>query len=376
MADLRDARFALRSLLGSKGSTLVAVTTLALAIGATTAVWSVVRAVLLQPLPYRDPDRLMLVSAEHPSNGYRHVPLSGPEIAELRKRSRTVEAVAGLWPTSAALVEDGQPRPISLGLATANLFAVLGVEPAAGRLFVVDDEGAGAPPRVVLGNALWHERFAGDPGVIGRTLRIDGGWGFDGGSFTVVGVAPSSLLLSLPADAGVPPRLDAWIPCRSATADAPRAQFFLRTIARLRRVSIPSRPIRRSARSARQIECEHSGLATTDAGSSRRSFTRRPSAAVRRTTLVLLGAVAFVVLSPAPTSADCCSRDSSHRRRELAMRAAIGATRGQLAHAASLRMPAGGRSRPVCSASCSRASLCARSTRSPALQRRDSRSRS
>src|SRR6185436_16105286 len=99
-------------------------------------------------------------------------------------------------------VEDGQPRPIALGLATTNLFPLLGIEPAAGRLFVPEDEGVGSPPSVVLGYGLWRDRFGGDPGVVGRTLRIDGGWGFDGGSFTVIGVAPASLLLALPADAG------------------------------------------------------------------------------------------------------------------------------------------------------------------------------
>ena len=144
---LRPFRFAARSLWRSRGFTLTAVVTLALAIGAATAVWSVVAALLLRPLPYRDPDRLVYISSELPQGGYRHAPLSGPEIADLRERSRTLEAVAGLWPTTGAMVEDGRPRPISLGLATANLFPLLGVEPAAGRLFVAEDEGVGAPPQ-------------------------------------------------------------------------------------------------------------------------------------------------------------------------------------------------------------------------------------
>ena len=97
-----------------------------------------------------------------------------------------------------------------------------------------EDEGVGAPPRVVLGHALWRERFGGDPSVVGRTLRIDGGWGFGGGSFTVIGIAPASLLLALPADAGVPPTLDAWIPFTGDLRDAPRGQYFLRTLGRLR----------------------------------------------------------------------------------------------------------------------------------------------
>jgi predicted permease len=307
------------------------VVTLALAIGAATAVWSVVEALLLRPLPYRDPDRLVFISSELPRGGYRHAPLSGPEIADLRERSRTLEGVAGLWPTTGALVEDGKPRPLSLGLATANLFALLGVEPAAGRLFVSEDEGVGAPPRIVLGHALWRERFGADPSVVGRTLRIDGGWGFPGGSFTVIGVAPSSLLLSLPADAGVPPALDAWIPLGGDLRDIPRQQYFLRTIGRLREGVGAGEAAEEVRTIGKRVESEHTEYAATGRGLEAAGLRAEAVAGVRRTTLVLLGAVAFVVLVACANVGGLLLARLAHRRRELAIRSAIGATRFVLA---------------------------------------------
>ncbi len=322
---------ATRSLRRSGGFTVTAIVTLGLAIGAATAVWSVVAALLLKPLPYRDPDRLVFISSELPRGGYRHAPLSGPEIADLRERSRTLEAVAGLWPTTGAMVEDGQPRPISLGLATANLFPLLGVEPAAGRLFVSEDEGVGSPPSVVLGHALWRERFGGDPGVVGRTLRIDGGWGFDGGSFTVIGVAPASLLLALPADAGVPPTLDAWIPFTGDLRDTPRGQYFLRTVGRLREGVGLQEAAEEVHAIGQQIEREHEEYAATGRGLAAAGLHAEAAAGVRRTTLVLLGAVAFVVLVACANVGGLLLARLAHRRRELAIRSAIGATRRQLA---------------------------------------------
>ena len=210
-----------------------------------------------------------------PKSGYLHAPLSGPEIGDLRERAKTLEAVAGLWPTTGALVEDGKPRPISIGLATANLFTLLGVEPALGRLFVPEDEGARAAPRVVLGHALWRDRFGADPDVIGRTLRIDGGWGFPGGSFTVVGVAPESLLVALPPTPGCRrgSTYGSRSPVTSATCRARSPPAHPRSPATLGSTRPP--PIRRCARSVVSSRSSTPAASTPGGAYVRQRFTPR-----------------------------------------------------------------------------------------------------
>lgn len=206
-----EMRFALRTMWRNGRGTILAALTLALGIGASTAILSVTKGVLLDPLPYPDADRLALIWAEMPRSGFVRYPISGPELQDLRSRSESFQEFASIWTTRGAVVEENEPESVRIALVTWNFPSLLGVEPVVGRSFERDEEGAGIGS-ILLSEELWRRRFGGEPSVLGRRVRIDGGWGFPGGTFSVVGVLPSSFRLVLPSDAGVATDPDVWVP--------------------------------------------------------------------------------------------------------------------------------------------------------------------
>ncbi|MFL5375901.1 MAG: ABC transporter permease, partial [Myxococcales bacterium] len=169
---LQDLRYALRKLLRAPGFTLVAVLTLALAIGASTAVFSIVDGVLLKSLPFRDPDRLVRVesiSEDKVSNA------SQPDFLDYRAQSRMVSPMAAYSLRSANLTAAGsEPVRIQLARVSAVWFDLLGVAPRMGRGFHAEEENAGAAPVAVLSQAIWRSRFGGDPAILGKTISIGG----------------------------------------------------------------------------------------------------------------------------------------------------------------------------------------------------------
>ncbi|HET7425073.1 MAG TPA: ABC transporter permease, partial [Gemmatimonadales bacterium] len=185
----RDLALAFRQLRRAPVFAAAVIATLALAIGANAAVFSVIQAVLLAPPPYREPDRLMVIWSNLDLAGYQRAPLSGPELLDLREQARSFQDIAAIWTTTAQISGEGEPEQLRVGLVTANFFSLLGVEPRLGRNFEPAEEGQGAPRVVILSDALWRRHFGADPGVVGRTVRMDGG------SVTVVGVAPPELRL-------------------------------------------------------------------------------------------------------------------------------------------------------------------------------------
>src|SRR6516162_9635578 len=180
----QDVRYGLRMLRKSPGFTIVAVLTLALGVGANTAIFSIVDAVLLRSLPYRDPDRLVRIFFNEPGVGLRDVRFSKPELDDLRTRAGVFEDVTPIFEGSENLTGAGQPERLEGVNGSFSYFSMLGVTPQIGRLFGPQDFAPGFAPEVVISDGLWHRAYGADPNVLGRTLRLDND------PLTIIGVLP------------------------------------------------------------------------------------------------------------------------------------------------------------------------------------------
>lgn len=216
MPDLVDLRQALRALLKRPGYTLAALLTLGLGIGASSAVFSMVNAVLLRPLPLGERgERVVTLHSTHPSQpeDWQDSRLSYPDLLDVRKNSRTLEDAAGYGSGNFTLVVAGEAERVRGGSVTPNLFPVLGLQPFIGRHFREDEaQPAGFWPVLMMSHRLWQQRFAGDPGILGRSILLNGR------AVTVVGVMPPGIRF--------PERDDLWVPSRPQ-GEPPRAQRWL-----------------------------------------------------------------------------------------------------------------------------------------------------
>lgn len=224
---LRDLRYAWRALCGSPSFVVVAIITLALGIGANTAIFSIANAVLREPLPFKDPDRLVFVWGDMTAAGYPRGPLSGPELKDLRERSSLFSDFQAIWATTATITGDGDPEQLRIGLVTTGFFPLLGVDAALGRTLSIEDETTAAPTAILLSASLWRRRYGGDPGIAGRTVLVNDR------PVMVVGVMPDAFKLFMPPDASVPDDLQAWALFNKTLPQGPRGQMFLRVVGRL-----------------------------------------------------------------------------------------------------------------------------------------------
>ena len=182
-------RYALRTFSNSPGSTAVAIVVLSLGIGANAAIFSVTSAVLLRALPYKDSERLVFVWENQPSKGMRQEPVSPADLKDFLDRSQAFDQMGAIRSQSSVLSEGETPERIETAAVSPAIFELLGMQPALGRSFASDEDQPGKNRVAILSAGLWQRRFGRDPNILGKTLLLDGG------SYTIVGVAPSRFRL-------------------------------------------------------------------------------------------------------------------------------------------------------------------------------------
>jgi hypothetical protein len=192
---VQDARYAWRALCRRPSFAFIALLTLALGIGVNTAVFSVFHGILLHPLPYDHPERLVRIWASYRDAGYARAPFSGPMLGEIERRNRAFAAVAGIWVVEPRILNGGEPEQVKCARVTANLFDVLGVRAAQGRTFIKEDTGT---PAVMLTDGIFRRRFFGNPEVMGKGLPTAEG------PATLAGVLPAGFQLQFAPDANIP----------------------------------------------------------------------------------------------------------------------------------------------------------------------------
>jgi len=313
----QDLRYAARTLLRTPGLTLAILLTLALGIGANSAIFTVVNAVLLRPLPFADPERLVTLYDVFPGLDLPHSRLSEPELIDLEGLP-ALSDVAGYRETRRTITGAGEPERLPALLVTANLARVLGAPPALGRFVAPDEDRPGAPAVVVLSYSLWRNRFAGDRGVIGRGLLLDGV------PHTILGVMPRDFRFQ-EAELFLPVAIDRQAP-------QARTSHYLEAVGRLRdgaslteaRTQL-STLVLRLIRDNPDAYPAHMGFAI-----GAESTTDTIVGSVRPALLILLGAVAMLLLVACANVANLLLVRAESRRREFAVRSALGAGRGRL----------------------------------------------